>query len=175
MSVLLSARGALVAAAGDPERVALRQQRQGSHADAHVAGQLGLGASVGLEVEVSEIDQVVAHDVPDGEHLEGDLADLDGVAGTGPVLGDRRLVQHRDVVQLGGGAGAEEDQQPVAEERLDLAAHLGDGRLVDGRGHASSTSSGFTPETKSSSVMNWARGPAGLVAWMSTVLTFFIG
>ena len=67
----------------------------------------------------------------------------------------------------------------MAEEGLDLAAHrvtadsYTDGRV--GAGHASSTSSGFTPETKSSSVMNCASGPAGLVAWMSTVGTFFIG
>src|SRR5829696_4515434 len=67
----------------------------------------------------------------------------------------------------------------MAEEGLDLAAHLRHRRLVDdsraGFGHASSTSSGLTPETKSSSVMNCASGPAGLVAWMSTVSTFFIG
>lgn len=32
-----------------------------------------------------------------------------------------------------------------------------------------------TPETNSSSVMKLADGPDGLVAWMSTVNTFFIG
>src|SRR4029453_19198067 len=119
------------------------------------------------------VDQVVADDVTDREHLERGVSDVDGVAGTGPVLGDAGLVQHGDVVQLGGGVGGEEDEHAVAEERLDLPAHLRHRRLVDGGGHASCTSSGLTPDTNRSSVMNWASGPAGLVRGAARGLTFF--
>ena len=49
-------------------------------------------------------------------------------------------------------------------------------RRRDGAGaHASVTLSGFTPDTNRSAVMNMASGPAGLVPWMSTVGTFFMG
>ena len=45
------------------------------------------------------------------------------VAGAGAVLGDVGAVQHGHVVQLRGRVVAEEDEQAMAEERLDLAAH----------------------------------------------------
>ena len=45
----------------------------------------------------------------------------------------RSPVQDGDVVQLGWGVVAEEDEQAVAEELLDLAAHLRDRRLVEYR------------------------------------------
>ena len=128
---------------------------------------------------MAEVEEVVADDVTDGEDFHLGVPDGQEVAGPGAVLGDRGVVQHGHVVQLRGRVVPEEDEQAMAEERLDLAAHLRHLRLPDdlrvGGAHASSTSSGLTPETKSSSVMNWASGPAGDVAWTSTVFTFFMG
>ena len=72
---------------GDPEGVTDREQRDVADPDAHVAGELGLGAAVGLEVEMAEVDQVVADDGADREHLQGDVAQVDGVAGLGAVVG----------------------------------------------------------------------------------------
>ena len=52
---------------------------------------------------------------------------------------------------------------------------MGDLVLARTDDQTASTLSGPTPETKICSVMKFANGPDGLVAWMSTVGTFFIG
>src|SRR4029450_3384557 len=98
--------------------------------------------------------------------------------GPHPAGGDRRSVQHREEVQLLGRTLGEPDQQALADELRDLLPHRRDRGGVAGlrrRHQASLTFSGPTPETKMSSLMNMARGPAGLVACTSTVGTLFIG
>ena len=88
-------------------------------------------------------------------------------------------------MQLGGCVVAEEDEHPVVATKSPTIApdrgdrprrtHLGQRPVVaevTARLHVVRLD---TPDTNSSSVMNWASGPAGDVAWMSTVSTFFIG
>jgi hypothetical protein len=53
--------------AGDPERVARCEEGKCTDGDAHVAGQLGSGEPVRLEVEMPQVEQVVADDLADGE------------------------------------------------------------------------------------------------------------
>ena len=62
------------------------EQRDVTGPDAHVAGEFGLGAAIGLQIDVAEVEQVVADDVPDGEDLWRRRRD-GHVARTGSVLG----------------------------------------------------------------------------------------
>src|SRR3954470_8810046 len=145
--------------------------------DAQVSGQRRLPGAVGLQVDVPEVDHVLVEHGPDRGYPQHGVVDADHVARLDATGGHLRPVQNGEEVQLLRRGLDEPDEQTGGGELLDLRADLGDrGRVPGPRGHQTSLMfSGLTPETKMSSLMNAASGPAGEVAWMSTVGTFFMG
>src|SRR6476661_8805986 len=161
----------------DDDPAALMEQGQRSFLHADVAGQLGGPRPVRFERDMAQRSKIRVRNVADGQDGEPLVVQQQLITGLhAPVL-DVGGVQRAHVVQLGWGALTEDDEHPLLDEVGDQRADAGDGRRVpDGFRHqTASMSSVPTPETNRSSVMKLASGPDGLVAWMSTVSTFFIG
>src|SRR6478609_4120843 len=121
--------------------------------------------------------KVRVRNVPDGQDGEPLVVQQQLITRLHAAVLDVGGVQRAHVVQLRRRALAEDDEHALPEEVGYQRADAGDGRRVpDGFRHQTASMSLVpTPETKMVSVMKLASGPAGDVAWMSTVGTFFIG